>query len=474
MRTLWQRPEPSAGPPSNPAEIADRALHRRAIEAVIWGVPAVNFEMMRRQMVKLGGSANQVVFWSRPVNWKNQTLTPNPDTIYFMPFFDTRDVGPVVLEIPPADTGTIVGSIDDCWQTAIEDVGPAGADKGTGGRYLILPPDHAGDVPDGYLPCRPATYQSFALLRSNYRSVADADIADAVAYGKRVRVYPLSAAAYPPQTAYIDANDTLFDATIPYDARFFDALNAIVQTEPWLVRDKLMIDKLKSIGIEKGRPFAPNDKTRRIFNLAAHEAHSWLVNRLDTSYFPPPYFDGGQWHVPASGEVIEGMTTNFADPDSYPVDNRAVTYSIAFFSAKHLGAGQFYLMTLRDGKGNKLDGGTVYRLRVPAAAPVHQYWSATAYDGKTHALIRNTSRSSRASTSANLATNADGSVDIFFGPTAPDGASSNWVPTKACNTFEVIFRFYGPDQALLDKTWKLPDIEKVAAHARNESASYYS
>ena len=89
MRTLWQRPEPSAGPPSNPAEIADRALHRRAIEAVIWGMPAVNFELMRRQMVKLGGAPNQVVFWSRPISWKNQTLTPNPDTIYFMPFLNT-------------------------------------------------------------------------------------------------------------------------------------------------------------------------------------------------------------------------------------------------------------------------------------------------------------------------------------------------------------------------------------------------
>ena len=113
------------------------------------------------------------------------------------------------------------------------------------------------------------------------------------------------------------------------------------------------------------------------------------------------------------------MTTNFADPDSYPVDNRAVTYSMAFFSAKHLGAGQFYLMTLKDGKGNKLDGGTTYRLRVPASAPVHQYWSATAYDGKTHALIRNTPHSSRASTSPEPRDNPDGSVDIYFGPAAP-------------------------------------------------------
>ena len=461
MRTLWQRAEPSAGSPSNPAEIADRALHRRAVEAVIWGMPAVNFELMRRQMVKLGGSANQVVFWSRPITWKNQTLTPNPDTIYVMPFFNTQEAGPVVLEIPPAGAGTIVGSVDDCWQTAIADVGPAGVDKGQGGKYLVLPPDHPGEVPDGYIPLRSPTYQSYALLRSNYRSADEAGIADAVAYAKHVRVYPLSEAADPPQTTFIDAIDVLFDATIPYDARYFDALNSVVQAEPWLARDRVMIDSLKTIGIEKGNPFTPAGKARRILEAAAHEAHAWLVNRWKTSYFPPAYFDGGHWHVPASDEVAKGMMSNFADPGSYPVDSRAVTYSVAFFSAKELGAGQFYLMCTKDKAANTLSGDNSYRLRVPASAPVRQYWSATAYDGATHALIRNTPWSSRSSTSPELTTNADGSVDIYFGPQAPDGRSSNWVPTKACNTFEVILRFYGPEQALFDKTWKLPDIEKT-------------
>jgi hypothetical protein len=98
---------------------------------------------------------------------------------------------------------------------------------------------------------------------------------------------------------------------------------------------------------------------------------------------------------------------------------------------------------------------------VPASAPVHQYWSATVYDGKTHALMRDIPCSSRASTTAGLAVNEDGSVDVYFGPAAPDGVSANWVPTKACTSFEVIFRFYGPDKPLFDKTWKLPDIEKL-------------
>ena len=346
MRTLWQRPEPSAGPPSNPAELADRALHRRAIEAVIWGLPAVNFDLMLRQVIKLGGAPNQVVFWSRPITWKNQTLTPNPDTIYVMPFLNTADVGPVVLEIPPADTGTIVGSVDDCWQTAIADVGPAGADKGDGGKYLVLPPDHSGDVPDGYLPLRSPTYQSFALLRSNYRSADDADIADAVAYGKRVRVYPLSAAADPPQTTFIDAIDTLFDATIPYDARYFDSLNRIVQTEPWLDRDRAMIDSLKTIGIEKGKPFAPGGKARRILEARRPRGARVAGQPLEDVVLSACLF---RRRTLARARLRRGRRGNDVElrrprelPRRQPC-RRPIP--IAFFSAKHLGAGQFYLMT---------------------------------------------------------------------------------------------------------------------------------
>src|SRR5580700_1479704 len=102
---------------------AHRTVERRAVEAVIWGTPAVNFDLMYQAMVrdaKAGEGSNKVVYWSRLFDWKNQTLTPNPDSIYFMPFFDTKDVGPVVLEIPPADEeGSITGSVMDCWQAAL-------------------------------------------------------------------------------------------------------------------------------------------------------------------------------------------------------------------------------------------------------------------------------------------------------------------------------------------------------------------
>ena len=447
--------------PNDPNELLVRQLHRRAVEAVIWGMPAVNAELMFEAMRSVGATFNQVVYWSRPASWKNQTLTPNPDTIYLMPFFNTKDAGPMVLEIPPADgERSITGSIDEAWQTALEDVGPAGVDKGKGGKYLILPPGYKEQTPDGYVALSAGTYAGFALLRSNLRSADDAEIAKAVAYGKDVRFYPLSQAANPADTVFVDALDVMFDATIPYHVRFFQMLDRFVQREPWQTRDKVMIDQLKTIGIDKGKPFTPSAEAQATLAGAAAEAHAWL-NHLYEGIFSPPFNAGTHWALPASQEVVKGMMTNFYDPDAYPVEGRGTSYSMAYFSTKHLGEGQYYLMTVVDKAGKPFEGGSVYRLHVPADAPVSLYWSATAYDRATHALIRETRWSSRSSNTPGLKKNADGSIDIYFGPSAPGGGESNWVPTSARGQFEVLFRLYGPQKPFFEKKWILPDIETV-------------
>ena len=142
----------------------------------------------------------------------------------------------------------------------MEDVGPAGVDKGKGGKYLILPPGYADELPDGYIALPSDTYQTYALLRSNLKSGSDADVAKAVAYGKRIKLYPLSQAANPPRRLSSMRSTWSSTRTIPYDMRFFESLDRMVQIEPWLTRDKVMIDMLKSIGIEKGKPFDPDAK----------------------------------------------------------------------------------------------------------------------------------------------------------------------------------------------------------------------
>jgi hypothetical protein len=243
---------------------------------------------------------------------------------------------------------------------------------------------------------------------------------------------------------------------------FFQSLNRFVQTEPWLTRDKVMIDQLRSLGIEKGKPFDPDAKTQLILNGAAGEARAWLDNYYRDLFHQAAYYENGKWALPTTHDVIEGLSTHFANPNSYPVDSRGRGYAMGFFSPKHLGAGQFYLMTITDKEGKDFDGGSTYRLSVPANAPVTQYWSATAYDRATHALIRSQPYSSRSSQNVGLQKNADGSVDVYFGPKAPAGKASNWVPTSAGGQFEVLFRLYGPEKPLFDKTWKLPDIERIA------------
>lgn len=143
------------------------------------------------------------------------------------------------------------------------------------------------------------------------------------------------------------------------------------------------------------------------------------------------------------------------------MDSRAVLYYCVFSGVKHPGAGQFYLFNSRNKDGGILDGSKNYKLTVPSKVPVRQYWSVTAYDFATHGLIRDVPVADRSSLASDLKTNADGSVDIYFGPKAPEGKESNWIATKAGGRFELIFRLYGPDKSFFEKTWTLPDVEEV-------------
>jgi hypothetical protein len=444
-------------------ELEARAIHRRAVEAVIWGMPAVNTELMRQEMLtKTSGKVHQFIYWGRPLDWRNQTLTPNPDAIYFMTFFNTKDAGPIVLEVPPGDVkGSLNGNIVTAWQTSLEDVGLLGLDKGAGGKFVILPPGFKDRYPEGYIALPSDTYGGYALLRSNLKSHSDADVAAAIAYGKRAKIYPLSMAANPPETVFTDVKDVNYDSTIRYDVSFFRALDRAVQSEPWIERDRAMIDQLRTIGIEKGKPFAPNEATQKILSAAIGEAKALLERRYEAGF--PPFWTTGHWTMPTPPEAIDAQSTTYADKDRYAVDARGVAYSYAYIAIKHLGAGQFYLISIHDKEGRPYDGARLYRLTVPPNVPVEQYWSVTAYDRETHALIRNMARASRSSQIAELQKNADSSIDIYFGPQAPLGKESNWVPTDPQRGFELMFRLYAPKPAFFDKVWRLPDVEPVVA-----------
>ncbi len=441
----------------------ERLVRSRAVEAVIWGMPVVNYDLMLQEMLtKTPGKVNQVIYWGKPLDWKNQTLTPNPDTLYLMTFLNTKDVGPIVIEIPPADAnGSLNANIVNVWQEPLEDGGLLGVDKGAGVKLVMLPPDYKGQVPAGYEALQPNTWGSYALIRSNLRSHAEADVAKSIAYARQLKVYPLSQASNPPATVFTDVKDILFDTTIRYDESFFVNLDRMVQSEPWLGRDRAMIDQLRSIGIEKGKPFAPDTKMKQVLKDSIADAHAWMAAKYDAA--PPVFFEGTHWTFPTHPEMLKGASESFEGANDYPVDWRGITYHYAYIGIKRLGAGQFYIINIKDKDGADYEGAKTYHLRVAADVPIEQYWSLTAYDRDTHALIKNVDRASRASNNPEVKKNADGTVDLYLGARPPAGQESNWIPTDPARKFELMFRLYGPKKEFFDKVWKLPDVEKIAA-----------
>jgi len=275
-----------------------------------------------------------------------------------------------------------------------------------------------------------------------------------------MKVYPLALATNPPSTVFTDVKDVDFDSTIRYDVSFFEHLDRIVQNEPWLDRDRVMIDPLRSLGIEKGKPFDPDDATKTLLTSAVREASARLEAKYDAG-FPPFFSEASHWTLPAPPDLVKAMQSAFADPNEYPIDSRGLAYSYAYIGIKHLGAGQFYSISIRDKDGDAFEGAKVYRLNVPPNVPVDQYWSVTAYDRQTHALIKNMPRASRSSQIADLQRNSDGSIDLYFGPKATAGKETNWVPTDPKRQFELMARFYAPRKEFFDKHWVLPDVEKA-------------
>lgn len=438
-------------------EQAGSGLHRRGVEAAVWGMPAVNFEIMRSVLAPQG--TTEFVYWSQLLDWRNQTLTPNPDLIYYMAFLDPGRDGPLVLDIPPADEEHVLnGSVCNVWQVPLEDVGKFGLDEGRGGRYLVLPPGHDGPVPDGYLVLRSDTNRVYALLRSVLTAPTQEALEAGLAYCRGIRIYRLDQADDPPETPRRDLHGELVDTRIPYDIRFWEALDRVVQSEPWLPRDRAFAEMLRWIGIRQGQPFSPDTARVALLEDAVRDAHAWIREVYENE---PPFYEGRHWFFPAGRDFADAQYTNFADGDVYPYTDRGVIYHMAFIGIRRLGIGQFYLVTVHDQHGELLRSDATYRMRVPAGVPVSQYWSVSMYDGDDHTFIRGNQKYSVSSQTPGLVVNDDGSVDVYFGPRVRPGLEPNTVETGNSTTFELMFRFYGVGPEVMSKQWQLEDVERV-------------
>lgn len=432
--------------------------YQRGIEVMNWGLPAVSMLSMREGNFGLGGGFNTVYWLSEVPTAQQEAVTANNQTPYASVFLTTND-GPVVLEVPPATKRTaIFGSAIDVWQVPVVDIGPAGTDQGKGGRYLFLPPGYEGNIPDGMHPVQLSLYGVYIALRCI--PLEDATFAEAAEYSKRINAYPLSETHEPPSGRYVDMAGRHLPTLPVYDLGFFNHLAKLVNEEPLLERDKVMGGMLASIGIEKGKPFVPEGTVKEALEQAAKDGYAYLEYMFETPGFSMErYWSDRQWMAlrePSDAGFV------FDAGDYLLLDQRGSLYHWVTFIPRRLGKASAYLAVLRDNSGELLSGKGSYRLRVPAEVPARDFWSVIAYSKKTKAFIYNeTGRVGLSSyDKPKMKVNDDGSVDIYFGESAPRDLDSNWVPS-AGEDFFLLFRFYGPEQSFFGRTFRLPDLEKI-------------
>ena len=435
-------------------------IERRACEAAIWGMPAVGIYDIELAMQRDGGAEfGTLGYMSAPMDSRHGFLTANDVTPYVMGALTTKD-GPIVIEVPPAgEKAQYFGTIVNAWDTPMADVGPSGADKGKGGKYLLLPPDFEGEVPhEGYIVFRSDTYS----VNFVFRPVATdgGTHADQAAYAQTLKWYPLAQAGDPPDTRFFDVYDNPINTLPVYDMTYFNDLNTVIQREVVLDRDKAMMGLLASIGIEKGKTFEPDEATQEALLKGLDCAYAAMQEHFVTKAVVP-YWQGSQWQVWSFPEGQAESGFPFETDQMVLVDDRAGgAYFWITYMPKRLGGGTFYLTGLDDSDGNPLNGTDTYRLNVPADTPAKDFWSVIVYSMQTKGFVQGAERVGLASTELDQMTkNNDGSVDIFFAPEPPEGMASNWIPTG--EDFFLLFRLYGPDKPLFEKTWVLDDVERL-------------
>lgn len=420
----------------------------RGIEVFLNCVPGASMVAMRRGLRGLGIDSRTIGYTAPRCGSAPMLLTANTETTYGMTCLALDRDGPTVVESPP-DSLCLV---NDLWQRYVIDMGIAGPDRGEGGRYLFLPPGFDGDVPDGYVVARPATFSCWVLMRA----LGGAENL------LRARVHPLSAAADPPEQRFVNFAESDFNTIHANDFSFFEEIDTLVQGEPPEALDSELAGQLASVGIVHGTPFRPDERMRAILDTAARTG-AGIVRTLAFKPRDPAFYfySGSSWKNPWPSRSHEFLSPQGARLlDARAVFHYFATASSPAMAAAAVGAGSQYAYTAEDSTGAWLDGARSYTLRLPPDVPAGDFWAVNVYDPQTRSLLRTEDPyPSVNSLSGDVRAEANGDTIVHFGPTPPAGREANWIRTVPGKGWFVILRLYGPLESWFDRTWRPGEIE---------------
>jgi hypothetical protein len=447
-------------------KLFDNLDHMRGVEVFLNFVPAASMEGLRLGAIENGArKSNQAVLFDHLMDSNPLYLTGNTDTVYCMVFLDLQADGPTVLEIPP---GTGPGTVDDAFFRFVIDLGAPGPDAGKGGKYLILPPDFKGPVPkdkkDGgeFFVAQSTSYVNWVPLRG---FLVDGKPDAAVKMFKEgFKVYPLSKAANPPKMEFIGGSTLAINTVHANDIGFYHELDSVIQKEPIDFLDPELRGLAASIGIVKGKKFAPNERMTKILNdsVAVGNATARAISFRDRDRRVDIY-PNSQWQslsLATDYQWLDKDAEGTRNLDARTKFFYAYTVNTPKMMAKIVGGGSQYGVAFADSTGKPFDGAKSYKINVPANVPANRFWSVVLYDPQTRSQLQTSQPfPSKNDKRDKLIANANGSVDIYFGPKAPPGKEANWIATVPGKGLFVVFRLYGPLEPWYDRSWRLGEPE---------------
>jgi hypothetical protein len=438
----------------------------RGIEVFLDFIPAASLEAIRLGNASLGAEhSNQAVIFDQLLDSNPLLLTGNTDTVYCLVTLDLQADGPTVVEVPP---GSGPGTVNDAFFRFVIDMGGPGPDAGKGGKYLIVPVGYQGDLPqdkkDGgdYFIARSPSYVNLLVLRG-FLVNGKPDTASKM-FRDGVKVYPLAKAATPPKMQFTNASKVAYNTVHANTFEFYRELDHVIQKEPVGFIDAELRGLAAAIGIRKGTKFAPDERMTKILTdavavgNASARAVSFRPRDPRNAYYP-----GSQWQ-----NLFGGADYRFLDDNGIGgrnLDARTTFYygytvNTPAMIAKSVGRGSQYALAFADKNGDPFDGAKTYKLNVPANAPAKDFWSVVLYDPQTRSELQTSQPfPSKNNKRDKLITNADGSIDVYFGPAAPPGKEANWIASVPGKGWFAIFRLYGPLEPWFQKTWRPGEIE---------------
>jgi len=437
-------------------KVYDNLDFQRGVQAYLTALPVVSIEGARRGSTGFGPVNQTVLISEQLLDSKSLFLTANTTTPYTILYLNTKD-GPLVLEMPPG----ALGPLDDAWFRWVVDVGFTGPDKGAGGKYLLLPPDYKGEVPEGYFVARSRTFGNLLFFRTFLKDGDPKPGVDSVK--KNMRVYPLSAAANPPETKFVNISGKAFNTIGPSDYSAFELVNRVIQDEPSDATDPDTLGLFASIGIEKGKPFTPDARMKKILTEAAAVGDATArtlayKTRLKGSY----YYPNSAWVTPFVGGSYKFEQNGVINLDAKASFFFYATGITPAMTEEMVGQGSQYAAAFVDANGNPLDGSKTYKVHLPPNIPAKDFWSFTLYDNQTRSMLQTDQQfPAVGSLTKGLLVNADGSVDVYFGPKAPADKENNWVQTVPGKGWNTLLRLYGPLEPWFNKTWRPGEFEPM-------------